>query len=99
MDVAALARSVGNTPTTSDLDWEEIDVTPVTRLLLGLSCAELVNLGRIAETVRTILINPTVLFGRGENVCQINGRNRNRKAKSARWRILTFVGGETWIGI
>ena len=35
MDVAALARSVGNTPTTSDLDWEEIDVTPVTRLLLG----------------------------------------------------------------
>jgi hypothetical protein len=49
MGVAALARSLGNAPTTSDLDWEEIDVTPVKRLLLGLSCAEWVNLGRRAS--------------------------------------------------
>jgi hypothetical protein len=39
MDVAALGRSLGNTPDTSDLDWEEIDVTPVTRLLLGVFSA------------------------------------------------------------
>src|SRR5262249_28921311 len=30
MEVAALAGSLGNTPTTSDLDWEEVAVTPVT---------------------------------------------------------------------
>src|SRR5262249_8092648 len=36
-----------------------------------------------------------VSLARGENVSQINGRNRNRKAKSARWRISTFVGGKS----
>jgi hypothetical protein len=45
---------------------------------------------QIAETVRTIPLLRTVLFARGENVSQIKGRSCNRKAKSARWRFLSF---------